>query len=254
MKPLKKWLFPAIFIVFALLIPFAGGFFYFSKVIFLELKAEPALQETDEYRQAQRKIKDYLKTYRGRAMGKLDLKSIAEGAARIYPAAEVYALRRFPNRLIVFLKQSAPSLLLLKGKGDFYSVFSDGSVRAQRSWNQSLDFPLLRGKSFWESEELRKQAADFMSSLPDSGWLRAENISEILYNKKNGSFVFFLMPKNFVLEAKSPVSAQKVKNINFVLEYLYQKERSQKDKKQKGNGGYRVNAMLEKKIIVSSID
>ena len=106
---------------------------------------------------------------------------------------------------------------------------------------------------------LRKQAAEFALALPEKGLLRAENISEILYNKKNKSFVFFLIPGDVVLEAKAPATNQKIKNINFVLEYM---ERNGADKarpaaksrRRAAGGGWRVNAISEKKIIVSAIE
>ena len=269
-KPRRRARKTALFALAFCALPAAAGFFYFSKAEVLELRASPALQQAGGYRRARQKIEDYLKAYKGRAMGRISLKRITEDVSRIYPAAEVHAARRLPRRLTVFLSQGSPLLLLLKGKNVFYSVFSDGTVRAQRGWDQSLDFPLLRGKSFWRRAGLRKRAAALVSSLPKKGWLRSENISEILYNKKNDSFVFFLISKNFVLEAGDPMTAQKAKNISFVLNYLDQlndddqKEgesqsgaktgRGQKNSAASRGGGYRINALLEKKIIVSLTD
>lgn len=231
----------------------AAAALYFSKASSVELKAGAAVQKTAGYHAARREIENYLSKYTGQAMGRIDLKKITEDVARIYPAAEVQAARRFPRRLTVFLSQSRPLFLMLKGAGDLLSVFPDGSVRAQRGWDQPLDFPLLRGKSFWESAGLRKQAADFVSALPKKGSLRADSISEILYNRKNKSFVFFLMPGDVVLEAKAPASAQKIKNINFVLEYMERKS-ADKARPRAESGGWRVNAVSEKKIIVSAIE
>ena len=225
------------FILYAFLLPF-------SKIHFIDLKTEPQVEVQDLYIKKEPEIRDYLEIYRGRYLWSLNLKKIAKEIKAVYLGGEVYIKRKLPNRLIVHLKAEPTFLLLLKSDDFFYSVSYNGSIGAKKNRTESLNFPILRGQVFEKNFQLRQKTVNILLKLPKMGGLFSlENISEILYNEKNSSFLFYLAFDHFILELVSPPSLKKIKNIDFVLNYL----------KQQGRTRAFVDARLEKKIIVKKI-
>ena len=217
--------------------------FSFSKVHHLELKIDPSIQKSISEKGIQKKIEKQIQNYKGIPIWKVDLKKIVSDIKKIYNVGNIYSVRRLPNKIIIFLEQDHPIALILKDEKDFFALSYEGDIRYKMNYKQSLDFPILRGKALWKSKNLRKKALEFLSFLPQKGEIIANNISEIKYNKKNNSFLLYLMPNDFIVEWQGDLNLKKVQNINFVLSYM-SNENSYK---------YRLDARFDKKIIVNKI-
>ena len=131
--------------------------------------------------------------------------------------------------------------MLLRDNGVLYSVSFQGDLQARLPIYQSLDLPILRGKAFWSSRVLRQKVIQLLSQIPETGLLNPKNISEVIYNKKNSSFLFVLISNDLILESQKEISSKRINNINFVLNYLVQKNIKRS----------RVDARFDKKIIVN---
>ncbi|MDE0092562.1 MAG: hypothetical protein OXN83_04685 [Oligoflexia bacterium] len=227
-----------IFLVYVLLFPF-------SKIHSIDLKTTPEIKKDPLYIQKEPDIVSYLQNYKGQYLWKINLKKIVKKIEAVYLGGDIYIKRKFPNRLIVSLDKEKTSLLLLKQDHFFYSVFYDGNVGSRKSRTDSLNFPILRGKSFETSFQLRRRVLSILSDIPKAGnSFSLENISEIFYNEDNDSLLFYLAEDYFILELQSPPSLKIVQNIDFVLNYL----------KQQGRTRALIDVRLNKKIIVKKIN
>ena len=171
-----------------------------------------------------KKVSLFLKKYKNRSIWSLRLKGMAQEIQNIFPSKEIYLKRKFPNKIEVFIEESLPVFLLLTGKGQFYPIFSDGKIGIILSADKLLDLPIMRGDVFKENRRLRIQVLDLLKILPKEDIFSPKNISEIVYKPKQKSFTVYLIPHYFILEIKHPWKNKTIENINFVLNYLVQKE------------------------------
>ncbi len=228
------------FLIFFTLI-FYFGFFHFSQIDSIELKIDPTFKKLFVNKKMKNKIKNHLNTYKDKWIWKIDFKSMTKEIKKIYPVGNIYIVRRLPNRIIVFLEKEDPVAIILKDGKDFFSVSYNGEIRHKLNYDQPLNFPVLRTKKLWRNKELRKKIIEFLLFLPKEGFLTADNISEVKYNKKNDSFILYLIPNHFIVEWKGVLNLRKVQNINFVLNYMSKEEHSK----------YYIDAHFDKKIIVN---
>ena len=239
MKKIKN-----IFLIF-LSIAFPTFIFYlllgpFLRVSSVEVYTNKEIQKSNSYKQIEDDLSSFLEKYKGQLPWKVSLKKLVEELNSSYPGLKFHAVRKLPNHLIVFLKKKSTALLLFH-KGDFFPVSYTGEIGKKKGIEESFDFPILRGKSFWEKSDRRKKALDILTSIPETGQiLSVQNLSEILYNETNDSLLFYLIKGDFILELNEALESEKIKNILFVLNYLHQK----KDKRNW------IDARPDKKIIV----
>ncbi|MCY4321873.1 MAG: FtsQ-type POTRA domain-containing protein [Bdellovibrionaceae bacterium] len=243
MEKLRKTLittFSVICIIFSTLLLFS-----FSKIKTIELKPDLKTQNQISYKKSYLKISTYLNNYKGKYLWDIHLKELAEKIKSIYLEAEVQVQRKFPNRLIVLFKEKVTFLLLLKQNNFFYSVSQEGHIGEKKGGKDSLNFPILIGKAFEKNLQLRQRAISILAKLnKEEGSFSVRNISEILYNKNNDSFLFYLVSDHFILELKTSPSLKKISNVDFVINYLRKQNRIKA----------LIDARMEKKIIVKKIN
>ena len=219
--------------------------FSYSKINSIELKADSKIRNQASYKKVNPKIIDYLKQHKGQYLWGIDLRDIAEKIESIYLEGEVQVQRKWPNRLVVFLKEETTFLLLLKQNHLFYSVSQEGHIGVKKNRTDSLNFPILRGKAFEKSFQLRQRVLNVFFDLPKTAsFFSMENISEVLYKQDNDSLLFYLVSDYFIVELKKPPSLKKINNINFVLNYLRKQDRMEA----------LIDARLDKKIIVKKLN
>ena len=216
-----------------------------SKISFVELHIDKELKKSQFFVKKEQALLSYLKNYQGQSLWKIDLKTMVKEVNAFHLGSEAYVRRSFPNRLNVFLKKKETALLLLKEREIFYSISYEGEIGNKRSLKESFDFPILRGKAFWNRRVLRERVLSLLAHIPKEGaFFSVQNISEISHNKVNDSFLFYLTFNSFILELKAKPSINKITNIDFVLKYL----------NQRGDQGGWIDASFEKKIIVKNLN
>ena len=238
-----------VFLIFSFSLFTAGAVYIFSsplsRIFLVELKVDQEVKARKNYKKTEEKILSHLNSYKGKFFWQISLKKLVKKTKNIYPGAEVFAQRKFPNRLTLTLKMKNAPLLLLKEGGEFYSVSPEGELNEKKARGEFLDLPILRGEAFWNHLELRKKALNLLSSLPQQGQgLSVKNISEIAYSPDRGSLLLYLLSSSFIIEMTNPADAGKIQNINFVLNYL----------KQKGRKTGLIDARIDKKIIVKKLN
>ena len=182
-----------------------------------------------------RRLRPFLEKYKSRSVWTVNLRKEAAALQALYPSKNALLKRRFPDTLHIYMTERRPIFLLLNPKGGFYPVFAQGKVGAAP---RLADLPIARGKPLQKDKALRKQVGRFLQELPGGGLFSPENISEIFYKSK--SFLLFLSRGDFTLKIRLPLQKGAEKNINFVLDYLLQKEEE----------GAWINAERPEKIIV----
>lgn len=221
------------FILYLLLGPFL-------RVSVVEIHTDKDIQKSNSYKHIEKNFSSFLDKYKGRILWTVNLKKLVKELNAAHPGFRIYVKRKLPNHLRVFLKKKDTALLLFH-EGDFFPVSYTGEIGNKKHSEESFDFPVLRGKSFWEKTDLRIKALNVFISLPKTGpFLSVKNLSELVYNETNDSLLFYLIKGNFVLELNEVLEMEKIKNILFVLNYLDQK----KDKRNW------IDARTDKKIIV----
>lgn len=212
----------------------------FLKISLVEINSSKAIQKSSSYKQMEEELSSLLEKYKGQFLWKVSLKKLAKELKSSYPEFQFHIVRKLPNHLILFLNKKNTALLLFY-EGDFFPVSSTGEIGKKKATEESLDFPILRGRSFWKKSDIRKKALDILFSIPETGpLLSIPNLSEILYNEANNSLLFYLIKGSFIIELNKTLDSEKIKNILFVLNYLDQ----EKDKRNW------IDARSDKKIIV----
>jgi len=214
-------------------------FLLFFQPLSFELKKDSALKEQMNF--PEDKILSYLKQYKSHFIWQAPLKKMAKDIEKISLGLDIYIHRRYPNKLIIGFSEKETALLLLTKESELYSVSYKGSLGNKKDLSKLPNVPILRGKNFETNKELRKKALELLKPLPpNKNLFSLQNLSEILYDEKEESFLIYLSTRAWLIKLKSPVSTQKVKNIEFVLEYLQKEEKDHK----------LIDARFDKKIIV----
>ena len=213
----------------------------FSKPLSIELKVSSKLEKQEGFSKKSDQILSYLNQYKTQFLWQVDLKQIIQNIEKMSLGLEVYVQRKYPRQLIVRLNEKKTALLLLKENSDFYSVSYDGRLGAKKEIKNFPNAPILRGSHFESNQNLRKRVLELLDSIPKQGRVFSiENISEILYDKKQNSFLLYLSTRPLVIKLNSPPLNKKIKNIEFVLEYLKKEEKDSNV----------IDARPDKKIIV----
>ena len=216
-------------ILISLSLSFLSFVFYlllgpFLRISLVEIHFDTELKKSHSYKHIEKELSSSLNKYKGQILWKISLKKLVQELKVLYPDFKTYVVRKLPNRLIVGIEKKNTALLLFH-KGGFFPVSYTGELGKKRERGESLDFPILRGKSFLENSDRRKKVLDIITSIPETGrFLSLQNLSEILYNETNDSLLFYLMEGNFILELNEAPGSEKIKNILFVLNYLDEKK------------------------------
>ena len=236
-----KKLFPYLAFAGFLTLLLVGFFFHGATIEKIELKISEDFKDNHAVPNLKEKILSNLHTHKGKNIWEVSLDDISQSLHKIYPYGDIQVRRSIPGKIIVFLKKSPVAFLILRDNGDLHPLSFSGEIQTPLPKGKYLDLPILRGDVFYQNVNIRKSALDFILQLPKKGLLVQKNISEIIYDKKPRGFVVFLIPGNFTLEIFLTPSASHIKNIDFVLNYLLQRQMA----------GRRIKARFNKKIIVN---
>ena len=217
-------------------------FFPLSKISQIEIRLEDS--SSAWFQKKQTKILPLAETYKHKYFWQISLKKLAQKLQKTDKELDIRLKRKYPGQLIVFVSKKKTALLLLDSQNHFYSISYEGHLGKKRKPTEALDFPLLRGQDFEKNLSLRQKLLSLLEILPlDKASFCWDNLSEISYNKENQSFLFYLNSPRFVLELKSDFfildlkpdfeddikeqNNKKIQNIEFVLNYLNEKNWTQ---------------------------
>ena len=192
------------------------------KEIQLELQQEPSWENSaDEIRQI---LQSKLEKFIGKNIWKVSFDEIMKEMRSEPRVGPVKILRLLPNRFFIQIQSRKPLLVLLNPlKNTIHPLSMDGQVLPPLSSDQVPDLPILRGFIFLKKIEVRKQAIQFLSLMPEQGEFSHQEISEIRYLNQEKSLIFILSKNGKSIKVGYNPTQMKTKRIESVLRYLDQK-------------------------------
>ena len=186
----------------------------------VQLSAQPAWEKPEEEIHAV--IQEKLNPFLGKRMWKINLDELKSTIQSEPYIGSVKILRLLPDRFLVQLSARRPVLVLLDSKGKMHPLSVDGKFLPPLSPKQAPDLPILRDNVFFNKEELRKLAIQFILLLPQTGLFSQGNISEISYISDENSFAFVLSSSGRPVKVGLDPGKLRTKRIESVLHYLNQ--------------------------------
>lgn len=127
---------------------------------------------------------------RDQAIWRVDLSGVVRGVMQHPWVAEVDAVRRWPDTIVIRLKEHRP-VLLLQQDGLYY-VDAEGEV-FKRARGSCLDYPVLTGLGEGEiarnpaiARRVLRESLDLLSEVEASGEVSQADLSEIHFDAQDG--------------------------------------------------------------------
>ncbi len=159
------------------------------------------------------------KPLEGKFFWQVPLGQVYEMAAKDKRVKRLNVHREFPSRLRVELEPRTPALAYLARDGRIYPVATDATLLPALSLKDSPDLPFLRGEELKDEPSLRARAIDLFEAMPDHGLLSKAQISEIVFNKKEG-FKIFVSSSKLEVKMGDTDFGPKISRVQKVLSYL----------------------------------
>ena len=186
-------------------------------------------------------VQNKLQPFIGKKIWKVNLNDLIDIVQKEPYIGSVKILRSLPHRFLIELSARKPFLLLLDSQSRRHPLSIEGKLLPPLPDTYTPDLPILRGQIFFKKPILRKQALDFVLSMPKTGLFSQKNLSEIRYNKKEKSLAFVLSDSGKPILVGQEPKQLKSSRMESVLNYLNQQ-----------NIKWRViDARFSQKIVVS---
>ena len=187
----------------------------------VELEAQSVWEKPPE--EVRKNIQEKIKIFIGKPIWKIDVAHIIRIVQSEPYIGSVLVLRLLPHRFLIKLSARKPLLVWLNPKGHIHPVSQDGKLLPPVNPAQMPDLPILRSPKFFQQENLRKLAIQFILKLPAHGLFSRHSISEIKHLGAENSLAFILASNGKPIKVSTELKLLKVKRIESVLQYLNQK-------------------------------
>lgn len=184
-----------------------------------EVKVVLQSQEAPFLLPKEKQIQDQLDRVKGQSLWSVNISELNRELLQQEWIKDVQIIRRFPFFLLVKVVPQEVSMVLITPHGQMLPLASEGKLLSAIPANEVPDLPLLRGKVFFDSLEMRKKALDLLKQLPSSGKLNINSISEISFDDREG-FQLSLRGSNAKVQMGQDQFAQKASRVSQVLNYL----------------------------------
>lgn len=192
------------------------------KEIQLELKQEPTWDHSEE--EIRKKLLTKLQKFIGKKIWQVSFDDLMQDMRSEPRVGPIKILRLLPNRFFIQVQSRKPLLVLLNSsKNTIHPLSMDGQVLPPLSADQIPNLPILRGPIFLKKIEVRKQAINFLSLMPEQGDFSHQEVSEIRYSHQEKSLIFILSKNGKSIKVGYDPTQMKTKRIESVLRYLDQK-------------------------------
>lgn len=175
----------------------------------------------------------------GKTFWEVSLRNIGEKIQQDHRFKSATIRREFPSRLVIQVQTRVPALAFLDESGNVLPVASDGTLLPESEKPPKMSYPLLRGREFANSQELRSTAVELVHSLDLHDGLTLDQISEIYFDRQKG-FSLYLLGMNAEILMGHSDFGPKLERVQRVVSYL----NSQNIK------GRVIDARFTKKVVV----
>lgn len=227
----------------AALIVIAGGLIAYNsnwvRINTVTLEIEPNSKQDLLFQRIDTTLKPQLAAFEGKYFWQVPLRQVFELVSKDKRVSKVWVYREFPSRLRIQIEPRTPVLGFLSNDGRIYPVATDATLLPALSVNEAGDMPLLRGNELSDEPSLRELALELFDLIPTEGGFRKRDVSEIVYNKKEG-FAVYINGTPAELRMGDSDFGPKISRVEKVLSYL----ESQNIK------GRVIDARFSKKVVV----
>jgi cell division septal protein FtsQ len=171
------------------------------------------------FEKIQTSLKPKLKMFEHQWVWQSSLSEIMKTVEADSRVQSVHVLRRFPNRLVVIVRPKKTAANLLDQDGYLHPVAMDGSLLPPLLATQAPDRPTLRGKKFFNDENIRQKAVKLLDEMPEHGLFSKAAISELRYIEKTG-FEMILVGSGVTVAIGDESLVHKADHIEQVLSYM----------------------------------
>jgi cell division septal protein FtsQ len=189
MKQLRRF-----FAAFALIVLGTAIYFCFDphwvKIENVQLNLSEPSKEDLLFQRIKTALTPQLQKLAGRYVWEIPLGEVYQLVAKDRRVRKVSIYREFPSKLNIVIEPHTPVLAFLGADNRFYPVAADATLLPPQSLIEAQDLPILRGEELKDEQRLREAALELFDLLPNDGYLRKRNISEIVYSRKGGFEIF----------------------------------------------------------------
>ncbi|RME15404.1 MAG: FtsQ-type POTRA domain-containing protein [Bdellovibrio sp.] len=175
-------------------------------------------------KQVEKKAKQVVSDLKGKPLLKVPLKQVRETLEKDSKIHKVFIRRRFPSELDIIVEpQKYMALILPFPQGKFYPLTEEAKVLSPLGIGELMSLPVLRGKIFIKSFDVRRKALNLLKSLPEEGPLSQQTVSEVWYSKSKG-FSLYISRVTVRVELGEGNFAKKIQRVNRAVRYLNESE------------------------------
>lgn len=236
----------ALFILFPL---FVGGVIWtldyrgFFAILEIELRVVTSESQKNYSSPYVEELVTQFQRLKGQSLLRTSLKEFSKVLEPRRWIESFHAQREWPNKVVIQIQPKSIAFVMTTSKdlikGTFRPVTESGEVLPKIDTTQMPNVAILSGEAFVKSETKRKAAVDLKKSLPATGRIAFDQISEISFEAKSG-FSIRTKHSSYEIQFGDSDFADKASRVSQVLDYL--------DKK--GLTPSLIDANLSKKVLV----
>jgi len=133
------------------------------------------------------------KAMHGKYVWEVDLNQILSSIEKDKRVEKVQIQRKLPNKIEVKLLPHEPFAIYWGGSHSILPVSKDGTLLPALAKDAYYEAPILRGRVFLESHDLRKRAIEILELSQSKKFIHNRKASELLFDKKQG-FILIMSP------------------------------------------------------------
>jgi cell division protein FtsQ len=179
-----------------------------------------------------------LKEWQGQFLWDVKIEQVLKTILADVRISEAHVMRKLPNQIYIAVKARKSVLVVMNSQGDIFPIAEDASLMPAVKASEAPDVPVLRGKKFLQTNELRKLAVQMIQEIPETGVFSRQAISEISYDKEG--FWLSLINRGVRVKMGEGRISEKSDRVARVLRYLESEDLN----------GRVIDASLSKKVLV----
>lgn len=167
----------------------------------------------------EKKVQKLTSSFLKKQIWEIDLGILKEDIQNLPWVEKFYISRQFPDQISIEIISKKIPALTITSNGQIIPISEDANLLPQIPASYAPNVPVLKGNSFIKSEDLRKKAIALLETLPESGKLSREAVTEISSDQRD-SLLLSLMKSETQIHLGEENLPLKIARVTKVLDYL----------------------------------
>ena len=164
-------------------------------------------------------LQKILQPFEGEKLWKISSSDVFAAVQSLPWVEQVEVSKILPATLQISVKAKQVYAILIGHKGQLLPIGQTGEILPAIESTDLPDVAVLRGEKFRNEQDLRRDAVELISSLPEEGKFSTKTLLEMSYDEKHG-FVALLSGSGSPVWLGSENLPAKAVRVSRVLEYL----------------------------------